>query len=74
MADTEKQFEIDIEEFLTSEAGGWNKATDAGYRSADSKGMALDIDTLVKFVQDTQKLTWVQFEKRCNSDPKRLMV
>lgn len=71
MADTEKQFEIDIEEFLTSEAGGWNKATDAGYRSADSKGMALDIDTLVKFVQDTQKLTWVQFEKRCNSDPKR---
>ena len=71
MADTEKQFEIDIEEFLTSEAGGWNKATDAGYRSDDSKGMALDIDTLVKFVQDTQKLTWVQFEKRCNSDPKR---
>lgn len=71
MADTEKQFELDIEEFLTSEAGGWNKATDAGYRSADSKGMALDIDTLVKFVQDTQKLTWVQFEKRCNSDPKR---
>ena len=71
MADTEKQFEIDIEEFLTSEAGGWNKATDAGYRSANSKGMALDIDTLVKFVQDTQKLTWVQFEKRCNSDPKR---
>lgn len=71
MADTEKQFEIDIEEFLISETGGWNKATDAGYRSADSKGMALDIDTLVKFVQDTQKLTWVQFEKRCNSDPKR---
>ena len=71
MADTEKQFEIDIEEFLTSEAGGWNKATDAGYRSANSKGMALDIDTLVKFVQDTQKLTWMQFEKRCNSDPKR---
>lgn len=71
MADTEKQFEIDIEEFLTSEAGGWNKATDTGYRSANSKGMALDIDTLVKFVQDTQKLTWVQFEKRCNSDPKR---
>ena len=37
MADTEKQFEIDIEEFLTSEVGGWNKATDAGYRSANSK-------------------------------------
>ena len=71
MADNEKQFETDIEEFLTSEVGGWDKATDAGYRSANSKGMALDIDTLVKFVQDTQKLTWVQFEKRCKSDPKR---
>lgn len=71
MADTEKQFEIDIEKFLVSPEGGWLKGTDAGYRSTDSKGMALDIDTLVRFVQDTQKLTWVQFEKRCNSDPKR---
>lgn len=71
MAENEKQFESKIEEFLISPEGGWIKGTDAGYRSADSKGMALDIDTLVKFVQDTQKLTWVQFEKRCNSDPKR---
>ena len=71
MAETEKQFESHIEEFLTSIDGGWERATDAGYRSSNSKGMALDIDTLVKFVQDTQKLSWVQFEKRCNSDPKR---
>lgn len=71
MADTEKQFESDIESFLTSDAGGWTKATDAGYRSPESKGMALDIDTLVVFVQNTQKLAWTQFVKRCNSDPKR---
>lgn len=71
MADTEKQFESDIESFLISDAGGWTKATDAGYCSPESKGMALDIDTLVVFVQNTQKLAWTQFVKRCNSDPKR---
>lgn len=71
MADTEKQFESDIESYLISKEGGWEKAADSGYRSIESKGMALDIGTLVKFVQDTQKLAWVQFEKRCNSDPKR---
>lgn len=71
MADDEKQFESDIESFLISDAGGWTKATDAGYRSPESKGMALDIDTLVVFVQNTQKLAWTQFVKRCNSDPKR---
>ena len=71
MADDEKQFESDIESFLISDAGGWTKATDAGYRSPESKRMALDIDTLVVFVQNTQKLAWTQFVKRCNSDPKR---
>lgn len=71
MADDEKQFESDIESYLISDEGGWTKATDAGYRSEISKGMALDIDTLVSFVQNTQKLVWTQFVKRCNSDPKR---
>ena len=33
MADNEKQFEIDIETSLTSAEGGWQKATDAGYRA-----------------------------------------
>lgn len=71
MPDTERQLESDIESYLISQEGGWTKANDTGYRSQNSKGMALDIDTLVKFIQDTQKLSWVQFEKRCNSDPKR---
>ena len=67
MPDTEKQFEQDIETFLTSPAGGWTKATDAGYRA--SVDMALDIETLTGFVKATQPISWQRFEKQCNSDP-----
>lgn len=77
MPDNEKQFETDIESFLISEKGGWQKATDAGYRSGfrcDSEGIfienwALDIDTLCTFVKNTQPVAWNLFEKRCKSDP-----
>ena len=56
MADNEKQFEQDIESFLISPKGGWQKATDAGYRTGfqyDSTGAftenyALDIETLCR--------------------------
>lgn len=68
MADTEKQFEQDIERFLISDEGGWKKGTDAGYQDANKVDMALDISTLIQFVQDTQPLTWKRFEKSCNSD------
>lgn len=64
--ETEKQFESNIESFLISPAGGYTKGTDAGYVS--SPGMALDIKTLVGFVQSTQPQTWGRFEKQCNSD------
>lgn len=67
MAENEKQFESNIEAFLISPAGGYEKATDTGYIS--SAGMALDIQTLVEFVKETQPVTWKRFEKRCNSDP-----
>lgn len=67
MAENEKQFESNIEAFLISTAGGYEKATDAGYIS--SSGMALDIHTLVEFVKVTQPIMWKRFEKRCNSDP-----
>lgn len=67
MAENEKQFESNIETFLISPAGGYEKATDAGYTS--SSGMALDIHTLVGFVKATQPITWQRFEKQCNSDP-----
>lgn len=69
MAENEKQFESNIEAFLTSPVGGYRKATDAGYTS--SSGMALDIQTLVGFVKATQPVMWQRFEKQCNSDPYR---
>lgn len=79
MADNERQFETDIEAFLISERGGWQKATDAGYKSGfqyDDAGVvignfALDIDLLCTFVQNTQPVTWALFEKRCKSNPKK---
>ena len=56
MAENEKQFESNIEAFLISRDGGYEKATDAGYTS--SSGMALDIHTLVGFVKATQPFMW----------------
>ncbi len=67
MAENEKQFESNIESFLLSPAGGYTHATDAGYTA--SAGMALDIHTLVGFVQTTQPLMWQRFAKQCSSDP-----
>ena len=71
MSDNEKQFEQDIESFLISPVGGWQKASDAGYRAPVSSGMALDIETLVGFVKATQPVAWQRFEKQCNSDPQK---
>lgn len=79
MPDNEKQFEIDIESFLISTKGGWQKATDAGYKTGfqyDDDGSiienyALDIETLCTFVKNTQPVTWALFEKRCKSDPQK---
>ena len=68
MTDTEKQFEEDIEKYLTSAEGGWLKGNDKGYQESNKIDYALDIETLVRFVQDTQPLTWKRFEKSCNSD------
>lgn len=48
MPDNEKQFESDIEQYLIT-AGGWQQATEAGYRSAESAGMALDIGDYPRF-------------------------
>ena len=55
MPDNEKQFEQDIESFLISPAGGWQKASDAGCRASMDSGMALDLGTLVEFIKATQR-------------------
>ena len=77
MADNEKQFEADIESYLTSEEGGWVKATDAGYKegfqySADGtfeENYALDIELLCNFVKRTQPVAWALFESVARAIP-----
>ena len=69
--DTEKNFEENIEAFLISAEGGWQKASDAGYNSAESSGKALDLAVLIDFVQRTQPKQWARFEKQCNGDPRQ---
>lgn len=71
MNETEKAFEEFIESYLISEDGGWIKATDAGLRSEDSRGMNLDIVTLTNFVKATQPMAWKRFERMCTINPVR---
>jgi len=67
----EKIFEGFIESYLISEEGGWAKATDAGLRSEESRGMNLDIVTLTDFVKSTQPMAWRRFERMCTINPVR---
>ena len=71
MNETEKTFEEFIESYLISEEGGWTKATDAGLRSEESRGMNLDIVTLTDFVKSTQPMAWKRFERMCTINPVR---
>ena len=84
----ERNLEEDIEAYLTSEEGGWLKASDRqsfiyvedgtyqvleGHGYSDMLGHGIDIATLVNYVQTTQPKTWGLFEKRCKTaDPKRM--
>ena len=81
----ERNLEEDIERFLCSELGGYQKSTDkeslsytedGHYKSipggyATLHGQALDIQTLVYFIQSTQPQAWKRFERICNTDPVR---
>ena len=69
--ESEKRFEEFIEAYLISEEGGWTKATDAGLRSEESRGMNLDIVTLTDFVKSTQPMAWRRFERMCTINPVR---
>lgn len=71
MNENEKTFEEFIESYLISEEGGWTKATDAGLRSEESRGMNLDIVTLTEFVKSTQPMAWRRFERMCTINPVR---
>lgn len=54
----EKQFESDIERYLLTE-GGYTKGTQATY----DKVKALDMDTLIRFINLTQPKQWAKFER-----------
>lgn len=71
MDESEKTFEEFIESYLISEEGGWTRATDAGLRSEESRGMNLDIVTLTDFVKSTQPMAWRRFERMCTINPVR---
>ena len=57
--------------YFISEEGGWTRATDAGLRSEESRGMNLDIVTLTDFVKSTQPMAWRRFERMCTINPVR---
>lgn len=69
--ESEHRFEAYIESYLISEGGGWTKATDAGMRSEEYRGMNLDIVTLTDFVKATQPMAWRRFERMCTINPVR---
>lgn len=79
----EKNLEEDIEAFLCSLAGGFLKCDDkhsllyvedgtyqmVGGGYMEHRDRALDVATLVNFIQTTQPKAWERFERMCNSDP-----
>lgn len=80
----ERKLEQDIESFLISPQGGYQKSNDkesmyyedGSYHLLDGgyttlPGEALDIQTLVRFIQSTQPKSWERFLKTCQADPLR---
>ncbi|MCU5092050.1 type I restriction endonuclease subunit R [Bacillus toyonensis] len=60
MEDNERRFEQDIETWLTSYEGGWQREKFQGTNYDASKG--LDLDKLIGYVQRTQAKKWQQYE------------
>lgn len=61
---TEKRFEQDIETFMLSIEGGYTKTTDTY-----DANCGLYIDTLIKFIQNTQPKEWARFENANKVNP-----
>ncbi len=55
----EKNFEVDIEQYLLTE-GGYTKGSQATYDNEK----AIDLDTLIRFIKDFQLKTWEMFERK----------
>lgn len=61
---TEKRFEQDIETFMLSIEGGYTKSTDTY-----DANCGLYVDTLIKFIQNTQPKEWARFENANKVNP-----
>ena len=55
----EKNFEAAIEQYLLTE-GGYTKGTQTTY----DKEKAIDLDTLIRFIKDSQPKEWEKFERK----------
>lgn len=65
----EKRFEQDIEEYLISE-GGYEK----GNPSAFDRKLALDKDTFISFIKNSQPKKWERYVKIYGSDSERQII
>lgn len=61
---TEKRFEQDIETFMLSKEGGYTKTKDTY-----DVNCGLYVDTLIKFIQETQPKEWARFENANKVNP-----
>ena len=66
---TEKRFEQDIEEFLTTR-GGYIK----GNPKAFNRELALDVDTFVSFIKASQPKAWEKYVKIYGADSEKQVV
>lgn len=67
MEDNEKRFEQDIETWLTSADGGWQKEKFQDTNYDANKG--LDLEALISFIQETQSKQWKRYEKIIGNNP-----
>lgn len=61
----EKNFEADIEQYLLTE-GGYTKGTQETY----DKEKAIDLDTLIRFIKNSQPKEWEKFERKYGNGAK----
>lgn len=66
----ERNFEQDIESFLISPEGGYHKGDQSDY----DKLNAVDLKTLIKFIDITQSKTWERFTSAYGIDAERALL
>ncbi|WP_391592010.1 hypothetical protein [[Mycoplasma] cavipharyngis] len=65
--DNEKRFEQDIETWLISKQGGWSKQL--FQNNEFDKIKALDLKTLISYIEKTQLKKWKAYQKVIGNDP-----